>query len=581
MARNGSLKPRYNTSWALLIGINKYLKCSPLGYACNDALAVAESLTSKFGFAQENVEVLMDREATKAAILKAMLRHADPATAEADDRGLVFFAGHGHTVSGRRGEVGYLVPADGDCDDLATLIRWDELTRNADLLPAKHILFIMDACYGGLAVTRHLHPGSSRFLKDMLLRHSRQVLTAGKADEEVADSGGPRPGNSIFTGHLLDALDGAAASKDKIITANGVMAYVYDRVAKDQHSDQTPHYGFIDGDGDFIFSDLPSDLLTEDAKGGKNVLVGVPATLIDQDEPTDGQTELLKEYLSDPRYRIKLDDFVTEGVRRTVLRSGGDRFPLQSAGLGKDDVANRLRDYEDLIRPLMPTTVLLGKWANNDQRPVLANMFARLSDTNSGLGGGMVIWIGMRWYPLSFLLYVGGIAALSAGNYDNLAAMHLARVEGSRSSQDATELICPLINGLLEMDRCNAWKSLPGYDRKYAPHSEYMFTAVQPALEDLLFLGASYEPLFDRYEILRSLMYVDLTNHNWGPIGRFGWKFSGRMRENNPFTSLRAEADSLRDRWPPLKAGLFRGSYARFDEVARGFEATLSKLQWF
>ena len=48
---------------------------------------------------------------------------------------MVFFAGHGHTVPAHRGEIGYLLPVDGDPSDLSTLIRWDDLTRNADLIP--------------------------------------------------------------------------------------------------------------------------------------------------------------------------------------------------------------------------------------------------------------------------------------------------------------------------------------------------------------------------------------------------------------------------------------------------------------
>jgi hypothetical protein len=59
----------------------------------------------------------------------------------------------------------------------------------------------MDACYGGLAVSRDVQAGSSRFLKDMYQRFSRQVITAGKADEVVADTGGPLPNHSVFTGH--------------------------------------------------------------------------------------------------------------------------------------------------------------------------------------------------------------------------------------------------------------------------------------------------------------------------------------------------------------------------------------------
>ena len=38
------------------------------------------------------------------------------------------------------------VPVDGDVADASTFIRWDELTRNGELIAAKHILFLMDAC---------------------------------------------------------------------------------------------------------------------------------------------------------------------------------------------------------------------------------------------------------------------------------------------------------------------------------------------------------------------------------------------------------------------------------------------------
>src|SRR5439155_10124504 len=112
---------------------------------------------------------------------------------------------------------------------------WDDLTRNSELIRAKHMLFVMDACYGGLALTRNTQPGSARFLKDMMLRYSRQVLTAGKANEVVADSGGPLPAHSVFTGHLIEGLRGKATAANGVITANGLMAYVYQSVANDQN----------------------------------------------------------------------------------------------------------------------------------------------------------------------------------------------------------------------------------------------------------------------------------------------------------------------------------------------------------
>jgi hypothetical protein len=248
---NTIYQPYYQKSWALVIGINNYLYVSPLSYAVNDADAITQILVNELGFLQENVVTLKNQDATKQVILDNFLDLSNKAC-DPDDRVLVFFAGHGLSIDGLRGPIGYLLPVDGNPDNKNSLIRWDDLTRNADLIPAKHILFIMDACYSGLATKRAITPGSQRFLSDMLQRLARQVITAGKADETVADGGGPQGKNSIFTGYLIEGLMGEAADENKILTANELMAYVYKKVGQDTRSQQTPHYGHLDGDGDFI-----------------------------------------------------------------------------------------------------------------------------------------------------------------------------------------------------------------------------------------------------------------------------------------------------------------------------------------
>lgn len=139
--------PEYNKSWALLIGINNYKYVSPLEFARNDAEVVANTLIDKFSFQEDNITILTDKLATRNVIMDSFLKFVH--NSSPNDKILVFFAGHGYTLTGKRGEVGYLVPLDGNPEKLATLIRWDEMTKNADLIPAKHILFIMDACYGG------------------------------------------------------------------------------------------------------------------------------------------------------------------------------------------------------------------------------------------------------------------------------------------------------------------------------------------------------------------------------------------------------------------------------------------------
>jgi hypothetical protein len=245
-------KPYYHQSWAVLIGIDEYEHAGPLSYAVNDCDSVRGVLMSDLGFPAENIAVLRNHEATRQRIIDAYTSLIDLAVSP-DDRFMFFYAGHGLTRSGYAGPVGYLLPHDGSPDRAGTLIRWDELTRNADLIQAKHLFFVLDACFSGLALRRVAYPTPSRFLSEILQRRSRQVITAGKADQVVADGGGPEGRNSIFTGFLLEGLMGAAATPDGLLTANSLMHFVYHSVGRAPGSQQTPHYGYFDGDGDFVF----------------------------------------------------------------------------------------------------------------------------------------------------------------------------------------------------------------------------------------------------------------------------------------------------------------------------------------
>ena len=571
-------EPKYHLSWAVVIGINKYEHASPLGYAVEDAQAVAALLTSKFGFPTKQVSLLVDAEATGHAIQRTFLSLVDQA-AHPDDRVFVFFAGHGYTRQGRRGEVGYLIPADGNTSDLSTLVRWDALTSNADLIGAKHVLFIMDACYGGLALTRTTAPGSMRFLKDMLQRYARQVLTAGKADETVADSGGPRAGHSIFTGYLLNALDGEAATADGVISANAVMAHVYDRVAKDPNSHQSPHYGFLDGDGDFIFSTLAATSPPDDKKDS-DLLISAPPTLAMPVEDPLPLPDMVKTYLSDQSARIRLDDLVNRELRSALYAIRPEQFPVDHGPVNKETLADRLRRYEHVTRDLVTVTALMARWGSVDHLPSLGRVITRLADANEQQGG-VVVWLASRWYPITLLMYSGGIAALSGDNYATLAAMLQARLGSTRTGHETQRAVVSTISGFTEL--YDAFKLLPGHERQYTPWSEYLFKIVQPPLEDLFFLGTTYEDLFDRFELFYALAYVDLKypklEDAWGPPGRFAWKY--RRAGRDPFSLLVTEANESGPKWRPLAAGLFQGSLERFTAVSDAFkERLLNHLHW-
>ncbi len=572
-------EPRYHDSWALIVGINKYQDAGPLDYAVNDAVKIAEAVV-ELGFPTSNVQVLTDVEATRKNILAHLQLLGNKVGT--DDRLFFFFAGHGLTRSGHRGEVGFLVPSDGAVGDLQSLIRWDELTKFAELILAKHVLFIMDACYGGLAVTRS-SPGGRRFLKDMLSRFARQVLTAGKADQTVADAGGPRAEHSVFTGHLLDALEGEAANEDGVITANGVMAYVYDRVGRDTDSAQTPHYGCLDGDGDFVFVAPPLAELGDTGGHPQDVLIAGPVGSRGPDLPSN-VSELsasLKELLAEPSKRIKLHDLVMGEVEGLLRSTGTGSLPMSSHAVSNEEFIERVQFYEDASRRVICCMSLLGKWCTNENRSILESSIARLADNIEPQGG--VPWLlGLRWYPALLAMYCGGIGAIAASDYNNLWAVLTARVGNRRTGESSTPIVVAAIDGILDVQRVNAFKRLPGHENHFVPLSEHLLTLLQPTLEDTLLLGKAYEDRFDQLESLLALVYVDLdpsqAEECWGPPGRFAYKY--RRSGRGPFVDMVEEARRGADLWPPLLAGFFEGSADRFKTYAEQYSKFMGRLDW-
>lgn len=553
-----AIEPRYCNSWAVVVGINEYETTNPLLHARADAQAVSQTLVEDFGFPNENVVVLLDADASKDAVMEAFL-DLNRRTAE-NDRVLFFFAGHGVTITSYRGEVGFLVPHNGDPAELHTLVRWDELTRSADLIPAKHILFVMDACYGGLAIQRSLAAGSTRYLKDMLMRPVRQVLTAGKADEPVSDAGGPIPGHSVFTGYLLQGLRGEAATAEGVISANSLMPYVHYGVSRNDATQQTPHYGFLQGDGDFVFS-YPA--IEEEGSGetGSDLAIEVPTSSEPLIAGAEDVVSMAKTYLSAPGGAIPLHDLVVTQTRDALNRIAQANLPIAGTQLSADEFQRRLSLYEDLTGDLQSLAALLGHWGHGDTANLLVTALSRMVDFSETPQGGSVVWIELQWYPAMLLLYTAGVSAVAAGNAEALTAVLQTEAGGFYRGMPSQFLVLALGNASARLH--DAFKLLPDHTRNYVPRSEYLHARLQPLLDDLFFLGASYSRVFDQFEGMLSMVHVDLDEgHDWSPLGRFAYQYAQRDRysRQDPFTALESEFEGEGDQWAFLQHGLFGGS---------------------
>ena len=242
----------YSSSWAVVVGINDYQTWPPLNYAVNDARSVRSKLLD-LGFESGKIFELYNREATKENILRVVADEL-PRETGPNDRVLLFFAGHGQTEELPGGiKRGFLIPVDGDLNNLyAKSIPMNVVADISQRIPAKHILFLMDACYSGLAFARS-SPMSSQtpgYLEKITSARARQIITAGGAGEQVVE----REGHGLFTKRLLEAFDGGAdLNSDGVLTALELGNYLRSKVSAESANRQTPVFGTLEGEGEFVF----------------------------------------------------------------------------------------------------------------------------------------------------------------------------------------------------------------------------------------------------------------------------------------------------------------------------------------
>ena len=247
----------YQNSVAVVIGIDKYPYWPSLEFATNDAKSVKEKLL-QMGF--HNIIELYDHDASRLQILR-LLGDTLPKMLNKNDRLLVYFAGHGQTETFQyidkqlqviHEKEGYIIPVDGDMENYpGTAISMSAIRKASNNYKAKHILFVFDSCYSGLGLKR---AGGIKKTDDYIIKMSTmkavQIITAGGENEQV----GEEKGHGIFTRHLLLSLNGEAdLDDDNFITASEIGIFIRPIVSRETQNAQTPKFGWISGEGDFIF----------------------------------------------------------------------------------------------------------------------------------------------------------------------------------------------------------------------------------------------------------------------------------------------------------------------------------------
>jgi len=328
LLRSSDISPTdiYNNQWALIIGINKYQDFPQLNYAVEDAKSMKTLLNTQYGFPEENILMLLDEDATKNNITDAFYTLVEKTGP--DDAIVVFYAGHGETqkISGGKEDLGYLIPIDGKMGSLPrTALSMKTINIRSNEIPAKSMLFLVDACYGGLAATSDYRSNRQLdIIKGLTKDRCRQIITAGKKDEQVVEN--EKWQHSAFTRVLLNGLMELKADTDRdgIVMANQLYSYIQNNVLKLTQGGQTPQFNNLSSDeGEFAFIDQNLILNDLDIDLSGFSFLTIPsepfgALVKIDDELIDKKTPLINEKIKSGYHTV------------TVLKKGYKEFSIRS-----------------------------------------------------------------------------------------------------------------------------------------------------------------------------------------------------------------------------------------------------------
>jgi uncharacterized caspase-like protein len=222
----------------LTIGISAYnddyAEHLRLDYAHRHANDLASALaTTQEGLYSVRPQVLLDGDATKAGILRALAIVRDGMEKGGGaDLAVIHFSGHGAMIDRRL----YLLPAEADARDAvgikASALAADELRDELQKI-AQHgrVLVLLDACHSGAATAAGSRLAmDSTALRVGLAAGNVTVLTSSSGAEESFER--PEWEHGAFTKVLLEAPDDPDADLDRnrLISALGLTKYVASRV---------------------------------------------------------------------------------------------------------------------------------------------------------------------------------------------------------------------------------------------------------------------------------------------------------------------------------------------------------------
>lgn len=214
-----------------------------------DARAIADDLRTLYGFGIETVED------PSVAELRRRIRELAARKYGAGDQLFLFFAGHGDKDETLK--KGWIIARDSRAQERESAYPYSELREDIDRIPCRHILLVLDVCFGGSfdpslreAQTRgrdYEEASPEEFIGRKLRTRSRLYVSSVDQKTEAPEGGEHSP----FAWKFLEALRSGGGA-DGVLTWNELVGYL-EKLTPEPRGGVFPRSPNSDPGGDFLF----------------------------------------------------------------------------------------------------------------------------------------------------------------------------------------------------------------------------------------------------------------------------------------------------------------------------------------
>jgi hypothetical protein len=258
-------------------------------------------------------------------------------------------------------------------------------------------------------------------------------------------------------------------------------------------------------------------------------------------------------------------------------RIASDPSMTMGTPFSAEELTRRLNAYESHLGSLLSSIVLGAAWGTDAHTRVWSKAIERVANAQTDQEG-LVVWLHLRRWPALYLMYAGGVSALAHDNWLSFRSLVLdPQVRESQGALAAAVALDP--SSVLDPDVA---QTLDGYERRYTPVSDLLHERIRNVISGDIPEDPEYDRIFDQFEMMLGLIYLDASDDSWAPLGRFAWR-RRYYPSGDPLERMALEAEKQGAGWGPLRAGLFDGSPDKFAKILGNYRALIQRRgsSWF